>query len=121
MATQAKQGGEVGANGEWYKGGQFIAQTDMPKGAPKPKKKSKVEIAPFVWEYPEAGMISVWGRIGAYAFNGWEEYKTKAKINPNFADTPEAKMLEKWNNGERWMHFEDMRAMGVFVPDRMIP
>ncbi len=31
---RAAAGGEVGANGEWYRGGAFIATTDHPKSAP---------------------------------------------------------------------------------------
>lgn len=36
MTTQqrAKAGGELGANGEWYEGGKFIATKDNPKSAP---------------------------------------------------------------------------------------
>ena len=35
---RAASGGEIGKNGEAYKGGQFIANTDHPKGQPKAKK-----------------------------------------------------------------------------------
>ena len=31
---RARKGGEVGANGEWYEGGKFIATTDSAKSAP---------------------------------------------------------------------------------------
>lgn len=35
---RAKVGGEVGANGEWYEGGKFIATRDNAKQAPTPKR-----------------------------------------------------------------------------------
>lgn len=34
MATRAPKGGCYGQNGEFYKGGQFLPTTDLPKGAP---------------------------------------------------------------------------------------
>ena len=33
MTSRAKSGGEIGQNGEFYDGGQFLPSTDLPKGA----------------------------------------------------------------------------------------
>ena len=33
---RAQAGGEIGANGEWYEGGKFIATRDNPKRSPPP-------------------------------------------------------------------------------------
>lgn len=54
MKTQAKKGGEFGANGEWYKGGSFINTVpENPKGIAKAKKKSgKKQIFPYQWAVP---------------------------------------------------------------------
>ena len=62
---RAKKGGQIGANGEFYKGGAFIATTDKySKGHPKPKKQGKVEIQPYVWEIPPSeNAISIWSQI----------------------------------------------------------
>lgn len=42
MADRAKAGGEIGMNGEFYEGGQFIAGTTMPKGAPSARRANMV-------------------------------------------------------------------------------
>ena len=113
---QAKKGGEVGANGEWYQGGQFIAQADMPKTKPV-KKSGKQQVAPYKWEIPADGMWSIWDRIGN-AFGGWANWDKKDTIiiYPPFVNTPSAKMVELWNQGERWLSIDTMLDMGVFMP-----
>ena len=54
MTIQAKKGGELGANGEYYKGGQWINTVEEnPKGSSisvKRGKSKKCEIAPYVWQ-----------------------------------------------------------------------
>ena len=50
---RAPKGGAVGVNGEFYKGGAFIAMTERPKGKPQ-RKQRKQEIEPYVWAYPPA-------------------------------------------------------------------
>lgn len=54
MKTQAKQGGETGVNGYFYKGGQFLPSTQAEPGKWKIGKKwvksSREMIAPGVWE-----------------------------------------------------------------------
>ena len=65
--TRAKAGGEIGVNGEFYKGGQFLPSSEMTiKGAQKIiiRKGTKKEIAPYVWEKcPGDNMLSIWDRI----------------------------------------------------------
>ena len=113
---RAKTGGEIGANGEEYKGGQFIANTDKPKSKPV-KKSGKQCIELYKWEVPAEGMWSVWDRI-LHAFGGWEDYSTKKKIivHPQYENTPSGKMVELWNKGQRWLSVEEMLNMGVFMP-----
>jgi hypothetical protein len=64
MKRQAKTGGETGANGEFYKGGQFIAENENTvKGATIPKG-TKKSVAPYVWaESPADDMLSIYVRI----------------------------------------------------------
>jgi hypothetical protein len=53
---RAKIGGEVGANGEFYEGGKFIATTDHSKRHGSVKRKPrKVQIRPFEWVIAEPG------------------------------------------------------------------
>lgn len=49
---QAKKGGEIGKNQEFYKGGQFLPSTELPKRESEKAKKAthKEEIAPYKWE-----------------------------------------------------------------------
>lgn len=64
---RAKTGGEIGPNGESYKGGAFIATTDKPKGSPQKKEKptGKEQIRPYVWALPPAdGMRATLSGIG---------------------------------------------------------
>lgn len=55
MQRRAKAGGEYGANGEWYEGGKFIANTDRRKrNVSKKRGVKKIQVAPYVWvENPE--------------------------------------------------------------------
>ena len=56
MAHHAKQGGEIGANGSFYKGGQFVNDSGVEeKRAARERAKilsRKQEVAPYVWECP---------------------------------------------------------------------
>ena len=67
MNGQAKAGGEIGLNGEFYEGGQFLPSSETTvKGAQKPfiSKGKKFEIAPYVWEAaPADDMLSIYDRI----------------------------------------------------------
>lgn len=64
---QAQKGGELGVNGEWYEGGQFMPTSETTvKGAIKAtiRKGAKKEIAPYVWEAaPADDMLSIYDRI----------------------------------------------------------
>lgn len=114
---QAKAGGEVGANGEWYKGGQFIATIDRPKGmagaAAKPR---KVQVEPYTWQ-------TVPGDIGSlYAvLAGW--YSQYDRATNTFAPyafhtlTAEAQamytqMIDAYNAGYRFFRYSDKEVVG---------
>jgi len=112
---RAKKGGELGANGEWYEGGKFIATTDHAKklGSNNKKATGKQQVEQGVWEIaPMEGMRAVYpqlagieipirenGRIIRFAFNG--------NLRNEFA-TPEAiakrhSLISQFNNGGRWV------------------
>jgi hypothetical protein len=70
---QAKVGGEVGVNGHFYKGGQFLPTTQAEPGKFKSKKGTgKVEIEPYVWALPEEGMKSLFRSMSPGVFTGKE-------------------------------------------------
>jgi len=65
-AGRAKKGGEIGLNGELYKGGQFLPSSETTvKGLIRiPKGSGKKEIAPYVYDYaPADDMLSIYDRI----------------------------------------------------------
>lgn len=111
--ARAKQGGEYGANGEFYKGGQFlntVAENPKKEGSkPKRKKTGKREVAPYTWEVqptPEARSIytmlaGVYGRV--------EGGQMVLNINPqtlSYYGDEQAEieaLANRWNNGERWI------------------
>lgn len=67
-AGRAKKGGEIGLNGETYKGGQFLPSSEKTvKGSISvriPKGTGKKEIAPYTWEVaPADDMLSIYDRI----------------------------------------------------------
>ena len=117
MATQAKAGGEIGINGEFYTGGQFMAgsaQTvkGMQNGSSRKAKTRKMEIEPFVWaEQPASNMRPLFRKFGfAAIYNGGNPIVNRG-FNPQSAGwrityqqaMAEAEaLIEDWNRGERW-------------------
>jgi hypothetical protein len=116
--TRAIKGGETGINGENYQGGQFLPNTTLPKGFNKRELREatkKQEIAPYKWEVaPEIGLKSIFTPIKA--FIDWNHYRATGKASPHMQSIEgQARMypqfdiqrtinlIERWNDGERWM------------------
>lgn len=109
MAQQrAKAGGEIGANGEFYEGGKFIATTDHAKRKAAAKRATgRQQVAPGNWEVPPTGMRSLYARWSGLWVNGGNG---TVMLNPGAnADYFGADQLQqaadaatKYNNGERW-------------------
>jgi len=81
MAHNAKAGGEWGANGEFYKGGQFVADNpNTTKGVAAKKGQRRIEIEPYKWILAEADIFPIMkaAGIGTVArfkrTNGWRDY-----------------------------------------------
>ena len=110
--SRAAKGGQVGANGEWYEGGKFIATTDHPKGkARKYTSTGRVEIEPWVWVQRIEGKRPLKERMGMEIFN--HDNKT-FRFNPAIRDNggnafpiefinERKALIELWNAGERWI------------------
>ena len=99
---QAKKGGEVGKNGEMYKGGQFIANTDHAKGQSKAKQLRKQEVAPYAWEVqPTENHRAIYSLVGGV----WAKFNRDTnKLESSNSDTPANIMdiIESFNNGDKW-------------------
>ena len=103
---RAKKGGEYGVNGEWYEGGQWIANTEKEKKLGSKKATHKQQTAPFVWEIPEEGMRSIFEKWSG-TWEADKEGKMKCRNLPISywgADylNESQKMADRWNAGERW-------------------
>lgn len=127
MKRQAKKGGEIGANGEHYKGGQFIATSEKTiKGSKSSKSTGKKEIANYKWEVaPNEDVRSIWGMINGYVkWDGKPEYSKELgqygrlivmeEIIANMYMGNDLEgfinkindLTNRWMNGERWYQKE---------------
>lgn len=91
MAHNAKKGGEFGANGEWYKGGQFVADLeDTVKGGYTPKGPRKVCVAPYEWVEAPADTYGIWGEIKDMVSvdTKWNEENRKSTVVKVVLATP---------------------------------
>ena len=105
---RAKPGGEYGANGEWYEGGQWIANTDHPKNNKKKYTPSRrQEIAPWFYEVPPEGKSSLYATWSGT----WEKCESGFRCRTDlpvdywgedYLKESEA-MAQRWNSGERWI------------------
>lgn len=114
--AQAKAGGEIGINGEFYAGGQFMANSPdtmkgMQNGAKAAKGVRKVQIEPYVWVEEREGFRPLFRRLGFHVtaqggparynpdFNGrvmgWKLTQEEIKADAE-------RIIEAWNRGERW-------------------
>lgn len=119
--AQARVGGETGLNGEFYKGGQFLPNSEetikgMQNSKTSEAKPRKQEIAPYLWQV--SGQTSIWSKIsGIVKFIGKTSYSKetgkvgRVEIVANMTamgwTTEGIKEMEtlvtRWNNGERWV------------------
>lgn len=109
---RATKGGQIGANGEFYKGGQFLNTVkENPKGQAKKKVKKprKVQIEPYVWvsgdQMPD-DHFPIMLIIGSTA-----KWKNETEIEPwktmyygdgFFRGQSIDNLCDLWNKGERF-------------------
>lgn len=114
QATRAQKGGEMGINGLWYKGGQFLPSTALGKMASQMriKKSGKQEIAPYVWEVaPQENMRSIYNLVevaSKWVDGKWQQelelIDNEQTLNYFHIDTEATqKLIDLWNSGERWV------------------
>ena len=113
MATKrAQQGGELGANGEFYRGGQFLntIEENPKREGSRPKGTRKREIAPYVWEVqPTPESRSIYTMIAGIYGRTNRDGQMELDINPvtlAFYHDDEATirdMATRYNSGQRWV------------------
>lgn len=115
MKTRAKTGGEIGINGEYYKGGQFLPSSpNTIKGEMKStnskKATRKQEIAPYKWEVSPAENLNSIFSIIAGTVAGWKVYNETLEYNANekvlnyvgMTEEEARELINMWNDGYRW-------------------
>ena len=112
--TRAAKGGERGANGEWYKGGQFlntVAENPKREGSNNRKPSGKQEIAPYEWAVAPEGKRSLYRRIAGIfgrVENGVAVLRNDSGLQATLdycgVSLEQAKsLIDRWNAGERWI------------------
>lgn len=112
--ARAIKGGEYGANGEWYKGGQYlntVAENEKKEARKRAFKAKKVCVAPYTWEMSREGFFPIFmivGTIAAYV----DRYDVSKGIKPfqpgvnaygsDFKGHDVADLCERFNSGERF-------------------
>jgi len=109
-ATQprAAKGGEIGANGEFYEGGKFIARSDRAKKHGYKKPTGRREIENRVWVDGIEGKLTLWGVLAGHEIWNREEntFSFNTELRLHFAEPDQVakrkEWIKAWNNGERW-------------------
>lgn len=116
MATtkRAAKGGEYGANGEWYEGGNFIntvPENRKKEGSATKGKVRKVQVGPFEWAVqPAAGTEPLFvGAVGGVFADARGNRRPLSGVSDQALNylgmTREelAARVERHANGERWV------------------
>lgn len=107
--AHATKGGQIGQNGEFYQGGQFLPNTELPKrgGKKNPLATKKQQIAPYVWAVAPNGEMSIFSTIQAFVKiqNDTMTITASAEtLNYFKADRADLQAkVDRWNNGDRWL------------------
>lgn len=116
MAHHAKKGGEIGANGEFYKGGQFVADSEHTVKGKKKKTISgtrKIRIEPYKWVEAKTDEISIADRIQVAL---WKNWKNGLILDPNAEEICQRchwnfelqkELIRRFNAGERIISKEE--------------
>lgn len=109
---RAKVGGEAGPNGEFYKGGAFIATTQKPKAKPHKKAQFKQQYEPYKWDVNPEGKRAIFPLVGTvirfdHATGKMEPFQpafdaAKDGIPFGFSIETTRKLCDLYNSGERW-------------------
>jgi hypothetical protein len=113
MQKRATVGGEIGMNGEFYAGGEFLPNTQLAsqhKDRVKAVAERKQEFEPYKWSIaPSAGMKSIYAQLaGSYGkFNrSTGTFEVFAPYVSNLSTELQARatdLVNRYNAGERWI------------------
>lgn len=112
--SRAKKGGELGANGEWYEGGKFIATTDHAKrfGSTPKAKVSKQQFERGKWEVAPDGKRALYPLLAGIEMIAWQGNEISGfmfndSLHGNYATASHVdqrkEWIERYNKGERWI------------------
>lgn len=107
---RAKVGGEIGVNGEFYAGGEFLPSTEMPSRSKDRKAATrKQNVEAYRWEVaPVAGQIAIYPQLAGVqqydratgTFSRFLPYYSKLSAEgQQRADD----LIARYNRGERWI------------------
>lgn len=108
MATRAKAGGEIGRNGEFYKGGTYLPSTALPKRGPASRKAAtrRALVKPGVWDTVPADRVAIYPRIQPFVNVDGEKVSAKypddhTAISYYFNNPAELhQLIDSFNSGE---------------------
>ncbi len=124
MAHNAKAGGEIGANGEFYKGGQFVADSDHPKGCAAPHGRHKIMTAPYYW------IVADWNTVALYekleprllcttTMDGGRIVRGNWRLNDDFGESGfYRELLDRWLNGQQTMTVQEFCDLAKWHGER---
>jgi hypothetical protein len=111
MQKRATSGGEIGMNGEFYQGGEFLPNTQLASQSKAEKKDAtrKQNVEGYKWEVaPVAGMVAIYPQLaGVQQYN--RNTNTFSPFMPYYSQlSTEAQaradeLMSKYNAGERWI------------------
>lgn len=112
---RAKAGGEIGANGEFYEGGKFIAtKEDRIKRSPEPRKPSRgweIDNRVFTHDRPD-GYLPIYPLLGGIHTREGEQFRARQeyldgmrRCHPDMDsgwESGQLALIDAWNAGKRW-------------------
>lgn len=111
MDGRARKGGQIGRNGEAYKGGQFLPSTTLPKTQRERRGGGRVLVAPFEWAVAPEGKRSIFDLLGPLAARDWARRDAVvltlnsdavACYGATVRGYDAAELVDRFNRGERW-------------------
>lgn len=112
--SRARAGGQIGANGEFYEGGKFIATTDHPKNQVRQKKgtgREQIELGR--WEPCPEGHRPLFGQLAGLELidRGQQRFTFNPDLRGMYAEPDvieqRKRMIEAFNAGKRWWKRDD--------------
>lgn len=116
----AKAGGEFGANGEWYKGGQFVADSENTvKGRYVKKGPRRINVEPYKWVAAERDTFAVYQFLEPEVFQyrhgkkldvqDWQLFTSPERPDYAFMQT----LLDMYKSGRRTIGIQELANVRV--------